>query len=119
MAYPEENEIRRKLRPFKVLIWLFSMATLCLGAYLQLCSGIDDAFEKSGSLLLAVTLVIYFLLDRFDYLTGHPAENFDSAGHILPKKVMAFTEVSVATIGALIALFGNWVLSQLSEYLPC
>ena len=119
MEYPSEDVMSRKLRLIKVFMWLSSLLILAAGAVLQRCAGVVDAFEKSGSLLVAFSVVVYFLLDRFEYLTGQPAELFDSGGHVIPKKIMALTEVSVASLGALVALFGNWALSQLSEYLPC
>ena len=115
MGYPSEEQIRKKLLPFRALLWLSVPLLLGGGGYLEIQLGIVDAFSKSGGFLVATAVFAYFLLERKDYFTGRPQEFVGSSGHALPKKIMALTEASMVVVGTLVATFGDWFIKTVSE----
>ena len=115
MSYPSTQEIRKKLLPVKIGLWLFSALVLLGGFVLEHTFEVSNAFGKSGGLLVAVAVFTYFWLDRKDFLTGRPGSFLGSSGHAEPKKYMALTEAWLVVAGTLVATFGDWFIQTVSE----
>jgi hypothetical protein len=110
--YPSDTAIFRRLRPVKYGIWVLALLTLLAGFWLDTCNGIEKAFAKSGGVVIAIAIISYFLLDRYDYLTGNRAELFDSSNHAVPKRYLSFTEATVTAVGTFVATFGDWIAAN-------
>ena len=118
MEYPSEDEIKRRLRPVKWGLWLAGASIVAAGVLLERFQGVDGAVEKSGGVLIAMAIVAYFLLERFDYRTGNSADLFDSSNHAVPRRYMQATEAILVVLGTVLATFGAPIYSRLSLLWP-
>jgi len=99
--YPTEDEIRKKLRPRLILMAWFCIFVLIIGFSADLSGVVKNAFPLTGAITLALALSSFFWLEKNDFLTGHPAEFFDSAGHVVPRKVAAPFNMWLSLVGTL------------------
>ncbi|MFO7920905.1 MAG: hypothetical protein R6U99_08865 [Nioella sp.] len=113
MEYPTEHEIRKTLKPYSIGLWFGSVALLASGACLGWAGLVPEAFSRAGALTVLLALAVFFYLEKREFLTGNPAEFFDSAGHIVPKGIIGPHVTLTTIIGSLTAIFGDLIIPLL------
>jgi hypothetical protein len=112
MEYPTEEMIAVRLAPWIAALWLGTLVLLLVGflgqrGVIQL--PFDDAFRRSGSLVLGLVLFFFFVLEGREFFTGTPAETFDAAGHVVPRKVVGPHVAMITLIATIVAGFGDLI----------
>ncbi|KFE33791.1 hypothetical protein [Thioclava atlantica] len=112
---PSEAEQRVLLRLPKIALSLTCTAVLIVGFLLSYLSAVQSAFEKSGSFVIGVVLVFYFVLEKMEFRTGVPSNFFTAAGHVYARSEMALTITLWTVVGTLVSAFGSWLVTFLTK----